>query len=89
MDHQIRNLAITPSHEFLAVGTHCYNVYVFKHDGVKFNEFQKIIFSSYGNKFVSLTDDHQYLTVSDESGRKIHRYYYNEVLKKFVEFLNN
>ena len=59
----VRSIALTQDHSFLAVGTAEYYVYVYKHNGTQFNQIQRFTYSAYGAKFVSLTDDHQYLTV--------------------------
>ena len=58
---------MTQEHSFLVVGIRGYNVYVYKHNGTQFNDFQNFTFSHPKAKLVSITDDYQYLTVTDRA----------------------
>ena len=60
----VRSIALTQDHSFLVVGTSGYYVYVYKHNGTQFNHLQNFTYSTGSWKFVSITDDHQYLTVA-------------------------
>ena len=64
----VSQLAMTPDHSFLVLifGS---QAYVYKHNGIQFDTStpQIINYPTYYSKFVSITNDHQYLTVSDWS----------------------
>ena len=70
---------MTQDHEFLAVGTYGSYAYVFKHNGTQFNLFQEIFYESFSYIWISITNDHQYLTVSEQKEDKLFRYFYNAV----------
>ena len=74
----VRSIAMTQDHSYLVVGTYGYYVHVFKHDGMEFNGFQSFNYSNGRAKFVSITDDHQYLTVTNRGEFEIYRYFLNE-----------
>ena len=77
-------MAMTPDRSFLVLGTDGYHVYVYKHNGIQFNLPPQIInYPSSSSKFVSITNDHQYLTVSDRDSDKVYRYYYNSTTEEF------
>ena len=58
-------------------------MYVYKHNGTQFNSVQNLTYPSGNHKFVSVTDDHQYLTVSDWDGNKVYGYEFDESEEKF------
>ena len=74
---------MTQDHLFLVMGTDGYDVYVYKHNGTQFNHFQNFTYSHDSYNWVSITDDHQYLTVSHQNAKEVHRYYYNKISGKF------
>ena len=87
ISNYVVEIALTQDHSFLVVGTRG-NVHVYKHNGTQFNPFQILNFSLSGHKFVSMTDDHQELTVTHWTS-KLYRYQYNQASHKFELFLNN
>ena len=64
-------LAITPDHTFLCVATSGEKVYIYKHNGILFNFLQLFTYTNKNAKFVAITDDHQYMTISDPSGKQV------------------
>ena len=70
---------MTQDHSFFVVGTkNDYYVKVYKHNGSQFNLVQTFTYVSDSEKLVSITEDHQYLTVSTDAF--MYRYYYNETI---------
>ena len=66
---------MTQDHLFLVVGTYGRYVYIYKHNGTQFHNSQNLYYSGgYDHKFVSITDDHKFLTVSDWRYDDIYRY---------------
>ena len=75
---------MTPDRSFLVLGTYGYHVYVYKHNGIQYDHSPQIInYPTYHYKFVSITNDHQYLTVSDWGSKKVYRYYFNSTSEEF------
>ena len=75
---------MTPDCSFLAFGTLGYHVYVYKHNGIQFDTSPQIIsYATNSYRVVSITNDHQYLTVSDWTSDKVYRYFFNSTKKEF------
>ena len=74
---QPRSIAITADHTFLSVGDVDKSVYIYKHDGTQFNHFQTITYSNAAHRMVSITNDHQLLTVTDRTFEDAVRYFFN------------
>ena len=77
VSNNVRNVAITPDHAFLAAGTFGDYVFVYKYNGTEFVYLQNFTYTSTDSKIVSFTDDHQYLTVADRASYA-YRYEYDE-----------
>ena len=58
---------MTPDHLFLVAGIYGQSTEVFKHDGSQFNKIQSIDTSAGAATFVSITDDHQFLTITSRT----------------------
>ena len=59
---------MTPDHQFLIVAMSGRNIYILKHNGAEFDSAnsQVLTYPVYDQRWVSITEDHQYLTVADE-----------------------
>ena len=75
----VRMISITQDHLFLVIGTMGRDVYVYKHNGTQFNILQTINFSTSRHKYVYITNNHQYLTISDEDVDKLYLYSFNNI----------
>ena len=81
---KVRHLAMSPDHLFLILGTIGPLVCVYKHDGIQFNLSPQMLNYFYSSpKFVSITNDHQFLTVSEMNSEKVYRYYFNSTSDEF------
>ena len=68
VSYKIRNIALTQDHSFLVIGAYNgSNVDIYKHNGSQFNMLQTLVNPKVGNIFVSITDDHSFLTVTSQS----------------------
>ena len=81
-------MALPSDYAYLVLGESGQNVYVYKYDGTRFNSFQTITLSGSGSKYVSITNDHQLLTVSDRTANTVNRYFFNQTAQEFQPFAN-
>ena len=58
------------------------NIYIYKHNGTQYNLFQTIITSSNADD-ARMTEDNQYITVSDGNIEQVSRYYFDEDTNQF------
>ena len=68
---------ITQDHLFLVLGTSGYN-------GTQFNSFQNFTYPSNTFNYVFISDDHQYLAVSQKDAAKLYRYYFSGISQQFL-----
>ena len=81
-------MALPSDYAYLVLGESGQNVYVYKYDGTRFNSFQTITLSGSGSKYVSITNDHQLLTISDRTANTVYRYFFNPTAQEFQPFPN-
>ena len=73
------HITITQDHSFLTIATNGSDVYVYKHNGSQRNLLQTFSYPSSFWKYALMTNDHQFLTVSDQSPDIVYRYSYHPI----------